>query len=91
MSVSGKQTLADVRVSEKRRLCLLCQIGTLSRFKKRKKFRRCLFTSSIKHDVRQFSNVVVVVFFIKPIADFFTFSLLLPSSDRKVPKEREQH
>ena len=34
---------------------LLCQIGTLSRFRKRKKFRRCLFTSSIKHDVRQFS------------------------------------
>ena len=36
-------------------------------------------------------HVVVVVLFIKPIAVFFTFSLLLPSSDPKDPKEREQH
>ena len=69
---------------------LLCQIGTLSRFRKRKKFRRCLFTSSINMMLGNF-HVVVVVLFIQPIAVFFTLSLLLPSSDRKVPKEREQH
>ena len=64
-----------------------------------RKFRRCLFTSSIKHEIRHFHFVVVqkrqmykkvservqvVVLLIKTIA-FMTFSLPSPSSDLKFP------
>ena len=54
-----------------------------------RKFRRCLFTSSIKHEIRHFHVVVVQkrqrnAQKIKTIA-FMTFSLPSPSSDLKVP------
>ena len=74
--------------------------GPNSSSEKQTKFCRCLFTSSIKREIRHFHVVVeqkrewkvqkvwctceVVVLLIKPIV-FMTFSLSSPSLDLKVP------